>query len=142
MISNKYTTREIKFAAMCSSTGEWIYGLPKESVISSGTYYISQFCREKRKFDKTDIFIMPETLVQFTGLKDKNGKEIYEGHILKGNGLLFVVTIDCFGVNFLGDNNPDHSNRFDNKNIFYSEYDWEIIGNIYQNKEILEARND
>lgn len=132
--------REIKFRGTCRSTGEWVYGLPKESTITAGSYYISQFLRQKNKIGKIDVFIAAESLGQFTGLFDKNGKEIYEGDILKRDELLFVATIDCFGVNFLGNNDHDYPNRFDNKNLFYSEQEWEIIGNTWENMKLLEAK--
>ena len=140
MISNRYMVREIKFRGTCRSTGEWVYGLPKESTITAGSYYISQFLRQKNKIGKIDVFIAAESLGQFTGLFDKNGKEIYEGDILKRDELLFVATIDCFGVNFLGNNDHDYPNRFDNKNLFYSEQEWEIIGNTWENMKLLEAK--
>ena len=81
-------------------------------------------------------------VMQYTGLKDKNGKEIFEGDILTHNSGKFLIKIDCYGVNFLGDGNEQYSNRFDDETLFYNEYEWEIIGNIYENPELLEVAHE
>ena len=83
-------------------------------------------------------------VLQFTGLQDRNGKEIYEGDILKYNfpydGRLkhvspvkFLETEASFGI----------KDRYENEIPLYriaaNNY-FEIIGNIYENKNLLEEK--
>jgi uncharacterized phage protein (TIGR01671 family) len=80
-------------------------------------------------------------LLQYTGLKDKNGKEIYEKDILKNGGYLYLVEYDN------GFNQHVIYDDWLKKNVFdRNEITWlsqiycdryEVIGNIYENKELL-----
>ena len=78
------------------------------------------------------------TLMQYTGLKDKNGKEIYEGDILRGDCLNeSVYTVVCEYIpeaaEYVLQNHKDYC-----VNLSVSlEGDFEIIGNIYENPELL-----
>ena len=66
------------------------------------------------------------TLMQFTGLKDSAGKEIYEGDILNSGGWINQVEW-C----------EDHSQWWCGDHVLTELRNLEIIGNIYQNPELL-----
>lgn len=104
--------------------------------------------------------------MQYTGIKDKNGKEIYEGDIVKIHQFLFdgceyekeiIVSIEymddmaCFGANLLQAKEIRAYMGYDNKTDkeekvvvplcnFYGlhEESFEVIGNIYENADLLE----
>ena len=80
-------------------------------------------------------------VMQCTGLKDKNGKLIYEGDIVE-EGLKCVIEWDKECCGFV----EVHTNRLNQQKIFYPMFDntdesrntrCEVIGNIYENKELL-----
>ena len=96
---------------------------------------------------KRAAFIDEVPIVQCTGLKDKNGKLIYEGDILKGKKNIICSPhssrmIDKVGVVEIPQNMFVATCR-DVKNncTLFCQNDWiktEVIGNIYENPELLE----
>lgn len=75
--------------------------------------------------------------MQYTGLKDKNGKEIYEGDIVDDFNHLAIRKSNCFGVvewiisRYCVAYNT-HSN-----DVINAERTITVIGNIYENPELL-----
>jgi len=78
-------------------------------------------------------------LMQYTGLKDKNGKEIYEGDIIKfpWDSEICVVEYVTLSAGF-------HLRRKNNRIMFLTPYNEgiEIIGNIYENPKLLQKEEE
>lgn len=74
-------------------------------------------------------------LMQCTGLKDKNSKLIYEGDIVKLNNTVYIVNFDNFNSRFIL-----RRTKSCRRLVSYRHY--EVIGNEFENPELLEGKND
>lgn len=122
--------REIRFR------GRWLGGWVNGDLLRrpSGTF-IAKLCNGKFIQWRVD----PETIGQFTGLRDKNGDEIYEGDILRMHRpssqvpeMTVSITFEGGAFWFTGDGYTDCNWHF------YDAKDREVISNIHQNPELLE----
>ena len=132
--------REILFRGKRVDGGEWCYGVPlvegwsKKTYIASYEYSSLTFIQQ--------IEIIPETVGQFTGLTDKNGKRIFEGDILAYTDMFGNERIEgyveygafncscCDGVYGWYMGNGD-IRLLDGADMLY------IVGNIHDNPELL-----
>lgn len=79
-------------------------------------------------------------LMQSTGIKDKNGKEIFEGDIVDYKGRKAVVKWHGSYASFIYRFVDELQERVSEWHpLFLAYYHFEIIGNIYENKELLDA---
>jgi uncharacterized phage protein (TIGR01671 family) len=130
--------RTIKFRGKTTANGHWVYG----SLIDYGdnTFAIRN--------SKSQPWVQAETVGQFTGLLDLNGKEIYEGDIITVNGRYpRVVLWDKMSWALMPCEHY-HDEYFWVMNLQHPGNDWweefsdkmEIIGNIHDNPELLKGR--
>ena len=80
------------------------------------------------------VFVDNLVIMQSTGLKDKNGKEIFEGDVVKCNDLL--GTIESFKAMWIC--SFVKYNNYQKVGFFAQEI--EVVGNIYENLELLEDK--
>lgn len=132
-------SREIKFRAWVND--HWVDWIPTCKTL--GAYNASIIDTDGYTFEEDNPF----TVEQYTGLKDKNGKEIYEGDIIKFADLELAMKptgVVCFadGKFFVKDWDFDdgsyHIVDFYDYNIPHR--DFEVIGNIHENPELLEDK--
>jgi len=142
--------RTIKFRGK-TTKGAWLYG-DLEHCVDDGT---------KMTYIFDDVLsqggaVLPETVGQFTGLKDKNDNEIYEGDIIHVKGNTFdkdfgVVTYHKNGYFYIDDSfgefprgcvKPigDFFNSI-SRNDFFQGMEFYVIGNVHDNKDLVKGNN-
>ena len=133
------TMREIKFRGKRIDTGEWVY---EDLIENQGRYYIYYATSDTTLENEDNSIIVlaeevdPDTVGQYTGLKDRNGQDVYEGDLLRtseGNIMIAEwvgsgIVTRCLTPTYDGMMN---TNR-------YAFPVSEKIGNIHDNPELLE----
>ena len=138
--------REIKFRAK-TCKGEWVEGLLAHK---DDKWYISNKAGMPFAFE-----VRPETICQYTGLKDKNGKEIWENDIVcfqfdnDNCTLPYTDTKKRYGKIFFSDYRASFAiamGRNGSKSMNNDLFKYvqcgnrvEVIGNIFDNPELLDA---
>lgn len=140
--------REIKFRAwdkksktMCrikvlTDTGADLVGLPTD-VYPASVEWVDTHSSIVIPAGERWLPLSQIELMQYTGLKDKNDKEIYEGDIVREDYYTGEVQYHegyaSFGIQWHGDG------RIWFSGFGWAEVDDEVIGNIYENPELLEG---
>lgn len=154
---------EIKFRGRELFSGDWVYGSISNLIDSSPAIITHAYV--ENKISSAHV-VDSNTISQFTGIKDKNGKEIYKGDIAEVNYLGFIkyrvqihigeyeqdgsggeyTGTKCFGV-YAKALNPDQTDENEirvvpeylNETSLLSFDSVEIIGNIYENPELINS---
>lgn len=134
--------REIKFRGKSIfGIHEWLYG---SLLLLNGKSYI---CPDKAAaWNMTRYEVIPNTVGQFTGLFDKNGKEIYEGDIISVNGkypklVKYINDYACFCLANIKDLDEEMDTGYWHQVSpgwwNSSKREIQVIGNIYDNPELI-----
>ena len=129
--------REILFRAKREFDGSVFEGM-NEFVY--GYFYKISKCAYMFTSNGSQIKINIETLGQYTGLNDKNGKKIFEGDVVKLSSSTAIVSWENGGLGYISKDWGDFIS-FAGHNHLKSILSYiEVLGNIHDNPELLEEK--
>ncbi len=158
-------TREILFRGKRKDNGEWVYGAYFNLHHNDDRTHLHHFIipnntpiPKDKPIGEIQVEVIPETVGQYTGLTDKNGKRIWEGDVITDFRGEYSYVV-CFGecelevINFYcrhhGAKNPHKAyglyakpisgSKFGN-GLFENNESLEVIGNIHDNPELLTVK--
>jgi uncharacterized phage protein (TIGR01671 family) len=126
--------KENKYRGRYIETGEWVYGY-----LIGNDVIVGDIVEFNDEYFNTEYWyrVDPETVGQYIGLKDKNEREIYRGDIPRDpTGIGEIEWVQEHSAYMVFTKNPSkyHHLESDGK-ILHTE----IIGNIYENPELIEV---
>ena len=126
--------REILFRGKREDNGEWVYGY--YACIGKHHYILTGKLNLIGAVNFEHYLVIPETVGQYTGLLDKNGKKTFEG-----DTVLFGVEKER-GVVYFDNSCSRFAVRFDTFDAAFDHLysnDLEIVGNVHDNPELTEG---
>ena len=144
--------REILFRGKRIDNGEWVYGLTLQRPSSVDPQHAKQLFLTPDGYS-FPLMIDEDTVCQYTGLTDKEGKKIFDGDIIrrkvyvyslgrikpdKERMLIGVVEWYNDGIN-AGHWTISAKDEHDNPTKYYFDNSYDVIGNIFDNPDLLPA---
>lgn len=131
--------REILFKAKRKDNGEWVEGYYCKTTIGNDTKpsdVIFVPFKVRRNEEWGWMKVDPDTICQYTGLTDKNGRKIWENDIVRC-GTKLRVSWNHFKASWVLSKKGWMYNHFFGEAV--EPEDVEVIGNIFDNPELLEV---
>jgi len=153
--------REILFRGKRLDNGEWVIGC---LITDDGKAFIVSECHWEEDIDSANrcmecfgFEVDPETVGQYTGLKDKNGVKIFEGDIVQRRAPIYKLgekapvgdylargkvvwdESSFTEVGYYAVSAYDHLGNMTKYILFNGTNGWHVIGNIHDNPELLEV---
>lgn len=121
--------RAIKFRGFNRKNNQWLTGFYLQN---RGAHFVcSDEFAQGKLWD--DYEVNPETVGQYTGLNDKNGKEIYEGDIITHGSKRILYTVVWNDTGLTAKQNGSSSYA----GLTYWQPNIEVLGNIHDNPELI-----
>ena len=143
--------RTIKFKSKSVDSGKWVEGYYYEEC--DNTYIIKDRQKDSILNRNEEVLIDPDTVCQFTGLLDKNGKDIYDGDVLRSDKYPYSIRYKgrenyfgliewnkneaAFCIVTIKDPKSSIKGIFDGISDYISQsslQDFEVIGNIHDDE--------
>ena len=131
--------REILFRGKRVDNGKWVEGYYCVFNDTSHRIYTGYAEKDCGEYYPDCYEVIPETVGQYTELPDKNGRPIFEGDIVRDAETFYVgkIYFDADTARFVIEF-ASFITDFDN----YNNGSIEVIGNIYDNPELIGGRNE
>lgn len=124
--------RTIKFRGQKQTNGVWVYGDLETKL------------NRIHKYDNDGNYagfvnVNPDTIGQFTGLLDSNGREIYEGDIIKNGTFVGVVDWNPIGNFFINENYGKRQDKCISLGEMLENHYFIVVGNIHDNPDLMKG---